>query len=728
MTDKSLTDAVKHAIRARLNQGEKSKRFAESAREGAAQAMDGIKDSAAWSADKARQGVAAVVSVTRSHGAPVITGVTAGVLVVSEKVRTTASFQKMLEVMRDPMPFWDAYGQLSRFSLNLDWANVEPTKYLYAGTRGASRGLPEAQKVWEAIPESIRAAGPESTAKYLEGKDWSHIHPHSEGGSQLASNGLFEDASLNRARGSDHMAPRELEAAQRVLRSNAFHATLLETAKCAMEGALTASVVRAPSGPFQMYYQPGRTLKVRLRASCPRSPSWIRLTNLHPINDFITHVRYGDLPNEVRKLLSKNLLDLFAATIAGTATPAANIMADYAATAFPGDEATIAGRGRIGSGPGAALANACAANALDVDDGFRGAKGHPGAVIIPAALAMAQAENASGADFLAAVAIGYEVGMRAGTIWHCHPQRGPSYHGSGSWGSLGAAAACARLLKLGPQEVEHALAIAEYHAPLAPIMICVRHPAMVKDGIHWGAFVGVTAAQLAARGFTGTSATPYADEYRGSMQTLGTDWWIERVYYKFYPCCRWAQPAIAGALELRTRHDLTPDNIASVRIETFEAATHLGTRRPANTEEAQYSLPYPVACAFVHGRVGVPEIAGRGMNDEEVLALSDRVEMSVDPDIEARFPGEALARVIVTTSGGRTHSIGPLPAPGDPDSGVTLNDLVSKAHRLIDQVTDGCRAEHLVETVLRCADLRTIEPLAECLARCGSGGGSTSGK
>lgn len=142
-------------------------------------------------------------------------------------------------------------------------------------------------------------------------------------------------------------------------------------------------------------------------------------------------------------------MDLFAATIAGLDAPAANIVADYAATAFPGNEATIAGRGRIGSAPGAALANACAANAL---------------------------------------------------------------------------------------------AIAEYHAPLAPIMDCVRHPAMVKDGIHWGAFLGVVAAQLAARGFTGMPATLYADEYHATMQTLGTDWWIERIYYKFHPCCRWPAP------------------------------------------------------------------------------------------------------------------------------------------------------------------------------------------
>ncbi len=122
-----------------------------------------------------------------------------------------------------------------------------------------------------------------------------------------------------------------------------------------------------------------------------------------------------------------------------------------------------------------------------------------------------------------------------------------------------------------------------------------------------------------------------------------------------------------------------------------------------------------MACAFVHGRVGVPEIEGDGLNDEAVLALSDRIEMSVDPAIEARFPDDALARVTVTTTGGRAHGTGPLPAPGDPDSGVTFDDLVSKAHRLVDGVAGRSHTRRLVETVLECAELTTIEPLAECL-------------
>ena len=252
-------NAPQGAARVRDGAKDAALRSAVKARDGAVRVKDEAKDAAAWAAGRARDGVSKGLSATQSYGAPVITGVTAGALAVSEKVRATDPYQKMLEVMRDPTPFWVAYGHLSRFAENLDWTSVDPTKYLDAGTRGASRGLVEAQRVWETIPEQIRAAGPQTTAKFLEGKDWSHIQAYSEGGSHLASNGVFEDASINRARGSARMTPEELEAAELVLQREAFHATLLETATSAMEGALTAAAIAGAVAVLEygLLYQKG---------------------------------------------------------------------------------------------------------------------------------------------------------------------------------------------------------------------------------------------------------------------------------------------------------------------------------------------------------------------------------------------------------------------------------------------------------------------------------------
>ena len=114
--------------------------------------------------------------------------------------------------------FGVAYEALAGFSEQLDWSTIDPSRYLYAGTRGVSRGMEEARLVWESIPEQLRALGPEQVSKHLDGFDWSHIVPHSQGGGNEASNGIFELASLNRSRGAEQMTGIEVQAAQQVLR------------------------------------------------------------------------------------------------------------------------------------------------------------------------------------------------------------------------------------------------------------------------------------------------------------------------------------------------------------------------------------------------------------------------------------------------------------------------------------------------------------------------------
>ena len=431
---------------------------------------------------------------------------------------------------------------------------------------------------------------------------------------------------------------------------------------------------------------------------------------------FINNTRYGDLPDVAREHLHKAILDNITSTIAGSATPTVQIIKAFADRTFSGRDSSVVGSASRLNAPGAALVNACSANALDIDDGFRPSKGHPGATVIPAALAQAEALNVPGERFLSSVVIGYEIAMRASIAWHTHPRRAPSYHGSGSWGSLGAAAACAHLMELSPDQTAMALGIAEYHAPIAPIMTCVANPAMVKDGIHWGAFVGVTAAHLAAEGFTGIPSILAQVDQSERMATLGKEWWIGRLYYKFYPCCRWAQPPISAVLKLLGENSLDANQIDTIEVQTFDAATHLTTRRPSNTEEAQYSLPYPVACAVVRGKVGVEEITR--LDDPEILAISDRIEMSVDAELESRFPAEALAKVIIQTTDGRRFETRPGSALGDQN--VTLSDLERKCRELVDPVRGDGFSDRVIEAVRKCGDCDSVNTLCECLGDAGN--------
>lgn len=390
---------------------------------------------------------------------------------------------------------------------------------------------------------------------------------------------------------------------------------------------------------------------------------------------FAAGFSYADLPLAARERLELLLADMAAVCIAGRAAPATLIAADYAAAVHPGDEATLLVDGRRAGAVGAAFANGVLANVLDFDDGHRLTKGHPGAVVIPAALAVAQSVDASPRALREAVVVGYEIAIRAGIALHA---RDPAYHASGAWGGVGAAAAAARLLGLDPVATGHALGLAEYHAPVAPIMRSCAEPQMTKDACAWGASIGVSSALLAQRGFTATR--PELADVDGA--DLGRRWRLRELYVKPFPCCRWSQGAVTAALAAGRGRRLDPDQIASVRVRTFAAADGLAKAPPTSTEEAQYSLRWPVACALARGGYGVAEVLGP-FDDPAALALHHRIQIAVDPELTGAFPARRLTAVELELSTGERLAAGPLEAPGEPDDPGLAAVVAAKVATLI---------------------------------------------
>ena len=374
---------------------------------------------------------------------------------------------------------------------------------------------------------------------------------------------------------------------------------------------------------------------------------------------FALELRWSDVPQPVRRRLAWLVLDLAAVSVAGRLAPAARIAADYASEAHAGDAATALFDGRRLSVPGAAWANGVLANALDFDDGHRLTKGHPGATVLPAALAAAEATDATLEEFLTAVVVGYEVALRAGVRLH---GRASEYHASGAWGALGAAAAVSRLLGLGATRTQHAIGLAEYHAPNALIMRSVADPAMTKDATGWGAFVGSSSAMLARAGFTALESAFLGE---GTLEGYGERWALLDVYVKAYPCCRWTQPAIEAALRATRARGVAPDEVRRVAIQTFAAAEGLARRRPQTTEDAQYSLVWPVAAAIVRGRFGVDDVL-TGFGDEGVWAVAERTNVVGDAAVTAAFPARRFAAVSVELVDGSVLQSGRCEARGEP--------------------------------------------------------------
>jgi 2-methylcitrate dehydratase PrpD len=393
--------------------------------------------------------------------------------------------------------------------------------------------------------------------------------------------------------------------------------------------------------------------------------------------EFATRLRWSDVPEPVRRHLAWLMLDHAAVTVAGRPAPAAAIAADHAGETHGGDAATALLDGRRLSAPGAAWSNGVLANVLDYDDGHRITKGHPGAMVIPAALATAEATGADLASMMEAVAVGYEIAIRAGVRLH---ERESQYHASGAWGALGAAAAAGRLLGLDGDRLGHALGLAEYHAPIALIMRSVADPAMTKDATGWGAMLGVTSAMLAKRGYTALASTFLTD---GPGLELGTRWDLLETYVKPYPCCRWTQPGIAAAVGLLGGRRIAAGDVDRVTIHTFEAAARLSERRPRSSEDMQYSLIWPVAVALVDGDFDVAGVLAEFSN-ADVAAVAARTEVRVDELMTAAFPARRVTRLVVRLRSGEELDSGVVEAPGEPGDPGWHAVIEHKARRYLD--------------------------------------------
>jgi 2-methylcitrate dehydratase PrpD len=392
---------------------------------------------------------------------------------------------------------------------------------------------------------------------------------------------------------------------------------------------------------------------------------------------FIHELRYEDLPDSVLEQAKRCLLDLIGVAASGRQTELSRIVHGFVVSQLG---ASVGGTrllfdGRRVSPTGAAYAGASTIDAFDAHDGHKLTKGHAGVALLPALLAVLDScSRWEGREILTSLVLGYEIATRAGIALHASVS---DYHTSGAWNAVGCAAIVARSLQLGPEQTRHALGIAEYHGPRSQMMRCIDHPTMVKDGSGWGALAGVSAAYLAQEGFTGAPAILF-NEQSDLWDTLGERWMILEQYFKPYPVCRWAQPAVEASALLLAEDPSCASRISGIEIRTFGHGVRLGTGRPQTTEEAQYALGYPVAALVMRGRLGAEEIMAGGLADPEIAALTARIRLVEDETFSARFPAERIAVARFTLDDGTVLVSPPTPARGDPEAPLDDGEIRRK--------------------------------------------------
>src|SRR5580765_1433578 len=437
--------------------------------------------------------------------------------------------------------------------------------------------------------------------------------------------------------------------------------------------------------------------------------------------EFVIKSRLEDCPEAALDGARRAILDCLGVMLAGSIEPAARILQQVARAEGGAPLATVVGTGRRTGAVWAALCNGTAAHALDFDDTNFALMGHPSAPVLAASLAAGELALADGRAVLHAFLLGFEVETTlAEVINPAHYEHG--WHATCTLGTLGAAAAAARLLGLDAGQTRHALAVAASQSSgLKENFGTMTKPFQAGHAARSGvlsalmAREGWTASEHAIEGLQGFFAVLGAGKRAlEPLGTLGAPWKIltTGVAVKPYPSCACTHSIIDGVLELRRRHDLQPLQIASVVIGVNQVVPNILIHSdPQNGLEAKFSGEFSAAAALIDGRVGIATFSDGRVRDPEVRALMGRVTMVVDPEIPGELERHMWTRVTIGLANGRTLSIGPRAVPGHPAHPLTAGALEEKFTQCAGLVLPADRIGVLAEMLRRldaCPDLRSL--------------------
>ncbi len=427
--------------------------------------------------------------------------------------------------------------------------------------------------------------------------------------------------------------------------------------------------------------------------------------------------RSTPLDPEVLHHAKRAVIDWYAALLSGAVVAPATLLEKALAEELDRGAARLA-LGRKATVRAAALINGSAAHAMEVDDIFREGIYHPGAPTIPAALALAQAGGANGAQFLRAVVVGYEVSTRIGAaMGRAHYKY---WHNTGTIGVFGACAAAAEILALDAQRFAHALATVTTFS--AGLQQAFRMDSMSKP-LHAGraAEAGVTAALAAREGATGSldviegeagygRAMSNGPDWQLALATLGTVFHITQMTFKNHTCCGHTFAAIDGALALKAKMGVAANDIERVRVGTYQAALDVaGYEQPRTAAEARFSLKYVVATALTHGNVRFAAFHPGRMQDPATRACMEKISLAVDPELDAAFPRQRAARVSISAGGRSAEHLQPTRI-GDPDAPLSDAQLEEKYLELAAPVLGDKQARELLARLWKLEQSKTLLP------------------
>ena len=389
---------------------------------------------------------------------------------------------------------------------------------------------------------------------------------------------------------------------------------------------------------------------------------------------------------------------------------------------------TVLGSRQTVAAPQAALCNGTAIHGFELDDLLPAAIVHPGTVIVPAVLAAAEAADASGIMLLRGIVAGYEAMSRLSLGLGLEPSH-RGFHKTGVVGPVAAAIAAGVVAGLTSEEMICAAGLACSTGSGIKSFAGGSGGGMVKR-MHAGraAEAGVRMSRLAQRGFTGPRAAidghyGLLEVYAGASaephrlaEGLGEEWAMDGLWFKVYPVCGWIQGVVQLLTAMRGGYAVALDRVEKVVIGTSEFAVRNNANpAPADTMEAQYSIPYCAAVALSGDPADPGEFSAPAIQDPARHAFASRVQLRVDPESEAVYPARFGSRVELHLSNGEVKTAATLDPHGTAADPCTGDELVEKFRRLAAVSAPALDAAAVVDAVARLDPLGSARDLTALL-------------
>ena len=404
--------------------------------------------------------------------------------------------------------------------------------------------------------------------------------------------------------------------------------------------------------------------------------------------EFYSDLKLDKTHDPVAQKAKLALLDYLFVYVAGfRAGVLKDAILKYATERVRNKESTILLTGEKADAELATLVSGVIAHSVELDDGHRYGTAHPAVVVIPAALAIAEKENASFNDLIKSIIIGYDVMLRLSkSINPSHLKRG--FHSTSTTGTIGAAAAVASILKFDAADFTNAIAIAGLLSSGLQEMLH-GNPSIKAFQVGRSSQSGLLATQFVTYGGKGPASIfegqhgwikAMTDVFDKSalLDELGERWEIMNTYTKLYPTCRHCHHAIDLAIEA-FQSGLTIDKLEKVKIQTYNVGiAEVGIiKRPTNLEDAMFSLAYSISIAFTTGFVTLEHLE-KFLSKKSLLSFSEKIEITSDKDMDERYPAERGCIMELVTKTGELFTFQTHLPKGEPETPLLNDEYINK--------------------------------------------------